>query len=260
MEKEINLPEKYLDLVVQFTEMSKQILGENLTGVYLHGSAAMGCFNSEESDLDLMLIVEDDITDEKKKAFMTETVKMNQKAPAKGIELSIVKRQYCNPFVYPTPFELHFSIMHLNWYHNNPDDYVERMNGRDSDLAAHFTIIRHCGIVLYGEEIENVFGQVPKADYVDSIWKDIKDAREDIWENPMYITLNLCRVLGHLKDGVILSKQTGGEWGIQNLPERFHSMIQNALDCYQNGRKMVLDETLTKEYVEYVLGKVENER
>ena len=36
-----NLP---LGLLSRFVGMSREILGENLTGVYLHGSAVLGCF------------------------------------------------------------------------------------------------------------------------------------------------------------------------------------------------------------------------
>ncbi|MGN6712483.1 hypothetical protein [Anaerocolumna jejuensis] len=54
------------------------------------------------------------------------------------------------------------------------------MKGEDKDLAAHFTIINRYGIVLYGEQIENVFGEVLKRDYVESIWSDVEGAREEI--------------------------------------------------------------------------------
>lgn len=37
----------YQDLIEEFVIMSKEVIGDNLTGVYLHGSMAMGCFNSE---------------------------------------------------------------------------------------------------------------------------------------------------------------------------------------------------------------------
>lgn len=90
------------DLILHFTEMSKEILGNKLTGIYLHGSYSMGCFNPQKSDLDLLLVIEDDISDEQKMAFMKNVVKMNEEAPAKGIEMSILKRKFCNPFVYPT--------------------------------------------------------------------------------------------------------------------------------------------------------------
>ena len=43
-------------LLDQFVEQSRQILGMNLAGVYLHGSAAMGCFREEKSDIDLLVV------------------------------------------------------------------------------------------------------------------------------------------------------------------------------------------------------------
>lgn len=92
---------------------------------------------------------------------------------------------------------------------------------------------------------------------MDSIWSDIKEAKVDILTDPMYVTLTLCRVLGYLKDNLILSKQTGGEWGIKNLPQEFHELIQEALICYQTDRKMVAGTKVANEYVEYMIDKIE---
>ena len=74
------------------------------------------------------------------------------------------------------------------------------MKGMDKDLAAHFTIINKYGIVLYGEKIDSVFSDVPLRDYIDSIFCDIENAPEDIIDQPVYIVLNLCRVLAFLKN------------------------------------------------------------
>lgn len=250
----------YTNLLFRFTQMSKDIFKNNLVGIYLHGSYAMGCFHPEKSDLDLLLVVDGDIPDLQKQSFMENVIRMNEEAPAKGIELSIVKREVCNPFVYPTPFVLHFSIAHLAWFKENPKDYVEKMNGIDKDLAAHFTIINHHAIVLYGAEVKEVFGKVPKLDYADSIWTDIKEAKTEILTNPMYITLNLCRVLGYLKDNLILSKKTGGEWGLENLPQEYHELIKEALICYQTGRKVEVDTKVASSFAEYMLYKIEERR
>lgn len=85
-------------------------------GIYLHGSAVMGCFNGKKSDIDLLVVVKDPPTDEEKLRFMNMAVELNALAPSKGIEFSIVKKSVCSPFVYPTPFELHFSVAHLDWF------------------------------------------------------------------------------------------------------------------------------------------------
>ena len=47
-----------------FVRRSREILGENLVGIYLHGSAAMGCFNDKKSDIDLLVVVKGEVSDE----------------------------------------------------------------------------------------------------------------------------------------------------------------------------------------------------
>ncbi|NLY43366.1 MAG: DUF4111 domain-containing protein [Clostridiaceae bacterium] len=249
---------KYKNLLVRFVDLNKTILGENLVGVYLHGSFVMGCFNAGKSDLDLLIVVEDLIPEDVKKKYMDMVVSLNKEAPAKGIELSIVKKSVCNPFVYPTPFELHFSIAHLDWYKNNPKDYVQKMKGADKDLAAHVMIINHRGKVLYGQEIKEVFGEVSKQDYFDSIWFDIEGAQEDILDNTMYVTLNLARVLAYQKDNLILSKKEGGEWGLANLPVKYYPIIITALEEYASGNAFQYNMKLAVEYAEYMLREIKN--
>ena len=245
------------ELLAAFVEQSCHILSDNLMGIYLHGSAVMGCFHPEKSDIDLILVVKDEVSDTVKRQFMDMVVDLNSRAPKKGLELSIVKEEVCKPFVYPTPFELHFSVAHLNWYRANPEDYVAKMKGTDKDLAAHFTIIFHRGKTLYGKEISEVFAPVPKEAYLDSIRCDIENAAEEIVENPMYLTLNLCRVLAFVKAGLITSKQEGGEWGVKNIdrPE-FQVLIAAALKEYQGNTAMIFDEAEAKQYAEYMLGEI----
>ena len=252
--------EKLESLLENFVRQSKNILGDNLTGIYLHGSAVMGCFNSKKSDIDLLIVVNDDISNEIKRQYMDMVVEFNREAPEKGIELSIVKEAVCKPFVYPTPFELHFSIAHLNWYQSNPADYVERMKGTDKDLAAHFTVIYHRGKTLYGKEIKSVFSKVSSRDYMDSIWSDIEDAKEEIVTNTMYITLNLCRVLAYKREGLILSKQEGGEWAMNALPvSEYQKIISDALKEYKTGEVMSTDRAIAVEFAEYMLKEIERE-
>lgn len=252
------------ELLDDFTARSHHILGDNLTGIYLHGSAVMGCFHPLESDIDLILVVKDEVSDSVKRQFMEMVMELNGQAPKKGLELSIVKEEVCKPFVYPTPFELHFSVAHLNWYQTNPEDYVAKMKGTDKDLAAHFTIIYHRGQVLYGKDIREVFAEVSREAYMDSIWCDIEGATEDILESPMYIILNLCRVLGYKEEGLILSKKEGGEWMLGQLAAddrigeegELAKLIRDALEEYATGQKMTLEETVAKQFAEEMLARI----
>lgn len=252
--------DNYRNLLDEFVTQSHRILENNLIGIYLHGSAVMGCFNPDKSDIDLLVVVKEELSKETKRRYMDMVVELNKRAPQKGVEMSIVKESVCNPFVYPTPFELHFSVAHLNWYTSNPEDYIEKMNGADKDLAAHCTIIYHRGQTLYGKEIQAAFGEVSREDYLDSIWNDIADAKTEVTENPMYIILNLCRVLAYRKEELIVSKQEGGEWGLKHVPiPEYRSLIAEALEEYQSGKTMSPDEKTAIAFAEYMLEEIKGE-
>lgn len=248
----------YQSLLDEIVDNSRNIFRENLTGVYLHGSLAMGCFNPGKSDIDIIIVINDSITDIQKTQFMNHIVELNKKAPDKGIELSIVKEAYCRTFLYPTPFELHFSNAHLQWFTDNPTDYVHKMNGTDKDLAAHFKIIGKYGVVLYGKAVNDVFADVPRKDYIDSILYDVEGAEEDISENPVYVILNLCRAAAFLKNDLILSKKQGGEWALQNLPTQYHTLISNALQSYMHENEMDLDVAKAQKFAESMLRMIKN--
>jgi len=243
------------DLLSRFTEAARETLGDNLAGVYLHGSAAMGCFHPERSDLDLILVVEKSVPEKAKLAFMKRAVRLNAEAPAKGLEFSVVRREVCKPFVYPTPFELHFSNAHLQTYREDPVRYVERMRGVDRDLAAHFTVINACGVVLYGAAVSQVFGPVPRRDYLGSIRLDVEDACREIGRNPIYYTLNLCRVLAQAREGLVLSKKSGGEWALERLPEDFRPVVQAALRGYESGEAVPAGPL--PRFAEYMLSEIQ---
>ena len=239
---------------------SKEILCDNLTGIYLHGSAVMGCYNEQKSDIDLLVVINGamDITDKVRYTLMV-TV-LNSLAPKKGLELSVVLKSLCKPYIYPTPFELHFSNMHLEWYKRDPYDYAKRMNGTDKDLAAHMKIIYHRGLCLYGEKIHDVFEDVGDIYYFDSIWHDIANAQKDILSSPVYTTLNLCRVLAFKREKLILSKQEGGKWALVNVPKTYSKLIKAALDDYASNCTMEIDETRARDFAKYMIAAIKSNK
>ncbi|MCF0147765.1 MAG: DUF4111 domain-containing protein [Clostridium sp.] len=243
-------------LLYKLVEDSCCIFKENLIGIYLHGSIAMECFNPMKIDLDILFVVENQITDFQKKKFMDVIVALNDIAPAKGIEMSLVRSKYCKNFTYPTTFDLHFSNMHLNWYKSNPIEYIEKMNGTDHDLAAQFLITKNRGIVLYGKPINDVFGEIPSEAYLDSIKRDIASSQDEVIENSIYIILNLCRVLAYVQDGLVLSKKEGGEWGIKNIDSKYKELIKEALACYTSDKNIVFNKSLALDYCKYMEKKI----
>lgn len=168
-------------------------------------------------------------------AYIRVLMELDAQCPPKGLEMSIVLESVCRSFRYPTPFELHFSNAHKEKCMANLEKYCLEMHGADKDLAAHFTVVRKVGMTLCGKNISEVFGAVPKEDYIDSIKSDVADAIEEIGENLVYIILNLCRVLAYIKDDAVLSKKQGAQWGIENLPAEYSALITSAENSYRLG-------------------------
>ena len=246
------------ELLNRFISESKRIIGDDLAGIYLHGSLAMGCFNADRSDIDLIVVTGGPMTFETKREFLEMTAELNALGPAKGIEMSIVRREVCDPFVYSTPYELHFSAGHLESWKKDPEEYIKKMNGSDRDLAAHFTMINRRGRCLYGLPIKEVFAEVPAADYMDSIWFDVENAAEEITQYTMYLTLNLARVLAYKEEGLVLSKKEGGVWALENIPSEYRPLIEDALKDYSADMQPVYDKELALRYAEYTIARIRN--
>ncbi len=250
---------QYDSLLTQFSDAAQSAFSDRLTGVYLHGSAAMNCFNPVVSDLDLIVVVDGGITDDEKRRFITDVVRLNESAPAKGIEMSVVSLDSCRNFTHPSSYLLHFSPAHLDLWRRDPDEYLDRLCGTDRDLAAHFTVIRKYGRVLFGSPIADVFGEVLRDDYIDSLLYDCENARDDILENPPYCILNLCRILAYLRTDAVLSKKSGGEWGLKLLPERYHPLISAALNEYSTGERSVYSQSLSVSFALFMLSEIGRE-
>ena len=232
-----------------------ELLGENLTGIYIHGSVAFGCFNWDTSDVDFIVVTETQPDNETQQKIIELLLKLDKSAPPKGLEMSMVTAENCRNFVYPTPYYLHFSNSHKESYIQDCKGHLDKLKGTDKDLAAHFTVINHVGITLCGKDKADVFAPVPAESYLDSIRFDVENAAEEICDEPVYLTLNLCRVLAFIRQGKVLSKADGGRWGIENLPQ-FSDVISTATDCYAKASIADFDNDRLKAMADYILKEI----
>ncbi len=244
---------KVEEILNRISEKYNKILKNNLVGIYIHGSLAFQCFRWDKSDIDFLAVTQRVPSLKEKMQLIQILLELEPLAPPKGLEMSVVLEKYCQKFVYPTPFELHFSNNYLERCKSNLEQYCIQMNGTDKDLAAHFTVTKKVGYALCGKDIDAVFGDVPKADYLDSIKYDIKEAQYEIFDNPIYYILNLCRVCAYENEDLILSKEQGGIWGLKKLPSVYAPVIDAAVKSYTENREFEADNILIKEFVEYMI-------
>lgn len=212
----------------------KGTLKNNLVGIYLHGSIAMNCYHPNKSDIDLIIVVEEALNKEQKIKILDFLVLSN-----KPYELSIVLKEICKNFIYPTPYDFHFSISYLSKALENPNIYIDQMCGADYDLAAHFKVIYERGIALYGLDIKKCFKDIPKKYFLDSFLRDFKDYELNLSKNPTYYILNTCRIIAYLKENRIFSKEEAGKYFLQRCDEKYYFLVSLAL----KNRCLEIEET-----------------
>jgi predicted nucleotidyltransferase len=224
--------------ITNFADALQALLGENLAGVYLHGSLTMGCFNPQRSDIDLLAVTEWEPTPEAKRDIAALLLRFS--ATPGPFEISFLSKGQLHPWRHPAPYDLHYGE---DWRATFERDLAngewQRWNDRprtDPDLAAHITMLRSRGLCLRGGAITQVFPAVPAEHYISSILDDFRWARERMAANPVYFILNACRVYAYLLEGHGYSKDEGGVWAAHSLPAEFHSIVTQALEAYRGGR------------------------
>lgn len=208
----------------------REALGACVTGIYLHGSLAIGGFNPASSDIDLLVVVRERPESERLYALTRSTLETHARFPAgRDLEFSVVEEGVLRRFRHPAPCVYHYSGAHRERYASDPHylcaDY------EDADLAAQVTVAYERGVALYGPPLRDSYPPVPKRAFLESVWSDVRGAEAEIAGNPVYLTLNLCRVLMFLKTGTVASKKEGGEWAASALPE-WTDVVRPALEAY----------------------------
>ncbi len=133
------------------------VLGPDLTGIYLHGSAVLGGFDARRSDVDILVVSEGAMTAGQQAAAAEALSEDRLPCPAAGLELSVVTLAAARHPVARPAFELHLTT--------EPEDrkVVDgHGHGGDPDLVLHFAVCRAAGRLLGpGRPADQVFAPVP---------------------------------------------------------------------------------------------------
>ncbi|WP_349409943.1 aminoglycoside adenylyltransferase domain-containing protein [Pseudalkalibacillus sp. SCS-8] len=229
-------PSNIRDFVFNLISKIKQIIDGNYIGFYLHGSLAMGGFNPDRSDLDVIVATNEQISIENKRKLAKLFISYsNNPFP---IEISFLNKEQLDNWKHPSLFDFHFSEYWRERYEKDLSkgqwSYINEYIGTDPDLAAHLYILNYRGICIDGRPIAEIFPTISQTDYISSIKGDYRECLVNLEDDPIYCSLNMLRVFMYIKSGIVASKQEAGEWGISTLPEELSSTIQKVLVGYRS--------------------------
>ena len=215
-----------------------RLLGQNLLGIYLHGSLALGGFQPARSDIDLIVATRQRLDLEARRASITFLLRVS-KMPS-PLDINFLAEQDMVPFQHPLLCDLHYSEAQREDYQldlrNGGWKHWQNILRRDPMLTIQLAVLHQSGICLYGKPIADTLPPIPERDFRDAVVKDVQAALANPLHDPVSFVLNACRVSAYLSTGTILSKDAGGAWALANLPEQYHQLISQLLALYRGER------------------------
>ncbi|MEW9678051.1 nucleotidyltransferase domain-containing protein [Lentibacillus sp. L22] len=85
----------------------KEIIKEGFVGFYIHGSLAMGGFNPNSSDIDVLVVTNKTMEVEIKR-ILAQFILKHSKSPF-PVEISFLSKKQLKDWQHPCPFDFHYS-------------------------------------------------------------------------------------------------------------------------------------------------------
>ncbi len=216
----------------------KRRLGENLLGMYLHGSLALGDFHPARSDIDIVVVTGREMDLETKRASMSFLLHVSRMPCPLDIRFLVESSLF--PLQQPLPCALHYSETWREQYQeelrNGVWQHWNDAQQSDPALVVVLAVLHQQGICLFGKSIAAAFPVVPENVLQAALVKGVEEALKNPLQDLISCVLNACRVLAYLRDGMLRSKDAGGTWGLAHVPEQYHPLIQQALALAQGER------------------------
>jgi streptomycin 3"-adenylyltransferase len=185
------------------------VLGADLTGACVHGSLALGDYDSARSDVDLLAVCAAPLALADRAAIATGLAAAALPCPAAGgLEFSLITRAAAHDPDPAPAYELH------GW---DAEGRLRPDPGPgDPDLPLHYAVARACGIGVAGPPPAALFRAVDRRELLPRLAAEIDWA--EAHASPAYRVLGACRASRLLDDDVICSKRAAAEWVLAQGP------------------------------------------
>lgn len=214
----------------------KDILQDELVGIYIHGSYAQGTFKWERSDLDMIVLINNSLSVKQKKDLLNLFITLKDKGPKKEIEISFLNFYKLSEENHPFSYEFHYSPYWYKHFEENKWHVMTNKEKTDPDLASHIMNLSVQGIVVCGPEIKDVFPVISEQEFIDSLIYDESDAPL----NNVDTIMNLCRSYYYHEKGDLISKVEGLNW-MKNNNSDFNKFLNLVNELYNNNQILIPD-------------------
>ncbi|CAN5128984.1 N/A [soil metagenome] len=198
--------------IQQLLEEVCGVLGDELVGAYLHGSAVLGGLRPR-SDIDLLVVTARRTTPAENRKLIDLLLDLSMSP--RPIELDVVVASEIRPWRYPPRLDFQYSEW---WRKAFEAGELEPWSETSRDLASLVRMVLAGNTALHGPAPAEVFDPVPRGDYVDALLKDFPEPLRDLDSDTRNVVLTLARIWSGIATDEVHSKDGAATWALERLP------------------------------------------
>jgi predicted nucleotidyltransferase len=230
------------------------ILGQNFVGMYLYGSLAMGDFSPSSSDIDFLVVTQEELTDEAFQALkeMHARIAAGESKWARELECSYI----------PLDALRRYDARRACHAHLDVNEGCLKIEQHDTDWVIQRFVLREYGLTLAGPAIHTLIDPISSDELrratvtlLRGWWaimlKDPTRLQSQAYRS--YAILTMCRMLYTFQYGTIVSKPVAARWSMEHLESRWAELVRQAIGWPEE----VLPDNVgeVQEFIRYTLGK-----
>ncbi|SDK87386.1 aminoglycoside adenylyltransferase family protein [Streptomyces indicus] len=221
-----------MDHLTPAVELVADVLGPELIGSYLHGSAVLGGLRPA-SDVDLLVVSRRSLTPDRRRALLDGLLKISGlDAPLRPVELVVVVQSAVRPWTYPPVCD----FLYGEWLRTAYEQGEVPQPAELPDLAVLLTMALAGDRTLSGPPLASVLDPVPWADVVAASTAGVPGLLADLDTDTRNVLLTLARVWTTVATGRIRSKDEAARWALERLPEEHRDVLAHARELYLGAR------------------------
>lgn len=237
----------------QAVSLVREVLGPDLVGIYLFGSAVLGGL-TPTSDLDLLAVSRRQTTREQRERLVEGLLALSMRP--RYLELTIVTESEIRPWRYPPRMDFQYG----DWLRAQLERGEIPPPVPNPDLAALITMTLLAGRPLLGPPASEVFEPVPHEDLLEAGLDGIEGLLGDLETDTRNVLLTLARVWSTGETGGLRSKDAAADWAVGRLPREHRPVLERARDAYRRGDHASWDDLAVRACADYVVAEIRRSR
>lgn len=229
---------------IQALTIIKEVLEDQLVGVYLYGSAVTGGLRPN-SDVDILVLTNSSLSEHTRSqladCLMQISGRPGESTGIRPLEITVVNQKDVVPWHFPPRFE----FMYGEWLRKQLEKGDIPGATVDPDLALLLAQAERNSITLFGAGVEETLEPIP--------WIDIQRAMRDslpgliasVQGDERNVILTLARMWYTASTSEFSSKYDAADWAIPKLPVEHTALLDQArkaylgevVDCWEGKEK-----------------------